>query len=129
LDSVPHPFIALLQATKGKKILPRLTRHLNPAQMLTLLTLLVACFSQLDVVSNAALLDTLVESEQHAEMERQTQAFLASVLQSILPTVVKGPLRVISGLLGVLVDRNDIGMVVKSRVRCREYLILPITDN
>src|SRR5271156_1323421 len=86
-ESDPHPFISLLTPTKGKKILPRLTRHLSSQRMLTLLTLLVACFSQLDVVHQAPCLDYIKDTQERSDVERQTQAFLGSVMQSILPVV------------------------------------------
>jgi len=81
-----------------------------------MLTLLVACFRQLDVVAGASVLDTATETEEFIEMEHQTQGFLASVVQSILPTVVKAELGVVSGLIGLLFHMNDIALVVKSRV-------------
>jgi DNA topoisomerase 2-associated protein PAT1 len=137
MTSDPHPFISLLTLEKGKRILPRLSRHITPARMLTLLTLLVACFSQLDVVKYAHLLDLPEDSHLHArnrspsadnaaigqatpdrdEVERQTQAFLGSVLQSILPVVAKAELRLIAGLLGLLLDRSDVVMIAQTRVR------------
>ncbi|KAF8449234.1 topoisomerase II-associated protein PAT1 [Boletus edulis BED1] len=130
--SDPHPFISLLTTAKGKRILPRLSRHIQPARMLTLLTLLVACFSQLDVVKYAHLLDLPEDSHLHTqsrtpssngdanppdrdEVERQTQAFLGSVLQSILPVVAKAELRLIAGLLGLLLDRSDVVMIAQTR--------------
>ncbi|KAH7914818.1 topoisomerase II-associated protein PAT1 [Hygrophoropsis aurantiaca] len=113
--SDPHPFVSLLTPVKGKKILPRLSRHITPARMLTLLTLLVACFSQLDVVKDARLLEVLDDHPERDEVERQTQAFLGSVLQSILPVVAKAELRLISGLLGLFLDRNDIVTVAQTR--------------
>ena len=102
--------------------------------MLTLLTLLVACFSQLDVVKYSHLLDLPEDSHLHTqsrspssnsdanppdrdEVERQTQAFLGSVLQSILPVVAKAELRLIAGLLGLLLDRSDAVMIAQTRVR------------
>lgn len=116
-SSDPHPFISLLAPTKGKKILPRLTRHLSSARMLTLLTLLVACFHQLDVVNQAPVLDSLVDSAERVDAERQTQAFLGSVMQSILPVVSVANLRLATGLLGLLLDRSDIAAVAQTRVR------------
>ncbi|KAG1748772.1 topoisomerase II-associated protein PAT1 [Suillus occidentalis] len=113
--SDPHPFVSLLTPVKGKKILPRLSRHIAPPRMLTLLTLLVACFSQLDVVKHAALLDSLEETPERQDVERQTQAFLGSVLQSILPVVAKAELRVITGLLGLLLDRTNIVISAQTR--------------
>jgi DNA topoisomerase 2-associated protein PAT1 len=117
LFSNPHPFISLLIPSKGKKILPRVTRHLSHARMFTLLTLLVACFDQLDVVRQAHVLDTVVESTERADVERQTEAFLMGVLHSILPVVARADLRLVTGLLGLLLDRTNIVQVAKSGVR------------
>ncbi|KAJ7672626.1 topoisomerase II-associated protein PAT1 [Mycena rosella] len=114
--SNPHPFVSLLSPSKGKKLLPRLTRHIGSARMLTLMTLLVACFTQLDVVRQAPLLDVLEETAERAEVERQTQAFLGSVLQSILPIVANLELHVVTALLGLLIDRSqDIAAVAKTK--------------
>jgi DNA topoisomerase 2-associated protein PAT1 len=115
--SNPHPFVSLLSPSKGKKLLPRLTRHIGSSRMLTLMTLLVACFTQLDVVKEAPLLDALEDSPERAETERQTQAFLGSVLQSILPIVANLELHVVTALLGLLIDRShDIAAVAKTKV-------------
>ncbi|KAJ7180520.1 topoisomerase II-associated protein PAT1 [Mycena filopes] len=114
--SNPHPFVSLLSPSKGKKLLPRLTRHIGSARMLTLMTLLVACFTQLDVVQQAPLLDSLAETDARAEAERQTQAFLGSVLQSILPIVATLELHVVTALLALLMDRSqDIAAVAKTK--------------
>lgn len=102
--------------TKGKRILPRLTRHLSSERMLTLLTLLVACFDQLDVIKQAPILDSLVETPERAEVERQTQAFLGSVMQSILPVVSVAELRLVTGLLSLLLHRSNIVAVAQTRV-------------
>jgi len=82
--------------------------------MLTLLTLLVACFSQLDVVKQAPILDH--DLRERPDVERQTQAFLGSVLQSILPVVSVANLRLVTGLLGLLLDRSNIVAVAQTRV-------------
>lgn len=84
--------------------------------MFTLLTLLVACFDQLDVVRQAHLMDSVVESAERAEVERQSEAFLWGVLQSILPVVARADLRLVTGLLGLLLDRTDIVLVAQSAV-------------
>ncbi|KAG5650360.1 hypothetical protein H0H81_012506, partial [Sphagnurus paluster] len=112
--SNPHPFISLLIPSKGKKILPRATRHLSHDRMYTLLTLLVACFDQLDVVKNAHLLDSVEESNERAEVERQSEAFLLGVLHSILPVVARAELKIVTGLLGLLLDRTNIVKVAQS---------------
>ena len=114
--SNPHPFISLIAPSKGKKLLPRISRHLSSQQMLTVLTLLVACFSQMDIVIHARILDAPEESLHQQDLERQTQAFLGSVVQSILPVVAKAGLRLVSGLLGLLMERSDIVYVTQTRV-------------
>jgi DNA topoisomerase 2-associated protein PAT1 len=113
--SNPHPFISLITPSKGKKLLPRISRHLSSQQMLTVLTLLVACFSQMDIVIHAGILDLPEETAQQQDLERQTQAFLGSVVQSILPVVAKAGLRLVSGLLGLLLERSDIVSVTQTR--------------
>lgn len=113
--SDPHPFISLLIPSKGKKVLARVARHLDDQRMLMMLTLLVACFSQLDVVKQAPVIDHTYDLRERTEPERQTQAFLGSVLQSILPVVAKASLRLVTGLLGLLVDRSDIVVVAQTR--------------
>ncbi|KAF9557320.1 hypothetical protein CPC08DRAFT_819923 [Agrocybe pediades] len=113
--SDPHPFVSLLTPTKGKKILPRLTRLLDSQRMLTLLTLLVACFSQLDVVKQAPILDSIQDSTVRSDVERQTQAFLGSVMQSILPVISVANLRLVTGLLGLLLDRSNITAIAQTR--------------
>src|SRR5262245_59059896 len=122
--SDPHPFVSLLTPTKGKKLLPRLSRHLNNQQMLTMLTLLAACFNQLDVVTKAPLLDSLEDTPERDDAERQTQAFLGSVLQSILPVVAKANLRLISGLLGLLLDRSNIVTITQTRVNYSSIVVI-----
>ena len=81
-----------------------------------MLTLLVACFPQMDVVVEAPILDMPVEDAQQKEVEQQTQTFLGSVVQSILPVVAKAGLRLVSGLLGLLLERSDIIAISQTRV-------------
>lgn len=114
--SDPHPFISLLTPSKGKKLLPRVTRHFSTQQSLTLLTLLVACFSQLDVVVNAKVLDSLEETLERKDVDAQTQAFLGSVMQSLLPIAATASLRLVSGILGLFLERNEVGHVSRTKV-------------
>ncbi|THH10733.1 hypothetical protein EW145_g1128 [Phellinidium pouzarii] len=113
--SDPHPFISLMMPAKGKKLLPRLTRHLTSQQMLTLICLIVACFSQLDVVKNAVFLDIQKDIPARIEVDRQTQLFLSTVLQSILPVIAGANLKIIGGMLGLLMEHCDMHAVVRSR--------------
>ena len=84
--------------------------------MLTMLTLLVACFGQLDVAIEFGTLDQLEDTRERREVERQTQTFMGAVLPTIIPVVAKANLRLVSGLLGLLMDRNDVVQLARSRV-------------
>ena len=96
--------------------------------MLTVLTLLVACFSQMDIVFQGRILDLPEETTRQQDMERQTQAFLGSVVQSILPVIAKAGLRLVSGLLGLLLERSDIVSITQTRVCGSAFFWPPRTD-
>ncbi|BGP12158.1 hypothetical protein JCM10213_004723 [Rhodosporidiobolus nylandii] len=116
----PHPFVSILSVTKGKRILPRAIRHLSPEQTLTLLTLLVATFDTLDVVRESSVLDVLPSSSAGAaaarkQVEDKTEALLAAVVPPVMAVVGQAPLRMVTGMLGLLMDRNDLGAIVRSK--------------
>ena len=77
---------------------------------------------------HARILDTPEESTRQQDLERQTQAFLGSVVQSILPVVAKAGLRLVSGLLGLLMERSDIIYVTQTRVCCYTFYLLSPAD-
>lgn len=104
--SKPHPFISLLVPPKGKKLLSRDAQILGQKRMLTMFTLLVACFSQLDVVSDATIIYDTSEA---------TDTFLATVMHTMMLVVAKIPLTPISGLLELLMRRNDIMTICHTR--------------
>ncbi|KAI0741955.1 topoisomerase II-associated protein PAT1 [Daedaleopsis nitida] len=108
--STPHPFVSLITPIKGKKLLPRVARLFDIPRMQVLLTLIVACFWQLDVVAHAQELDTLEETRELKDLETQTQAFLSSVVQSILPVIAKAQMRLVNGLFGILLESDVVGI-------------------
>ncbi|TFY68510.1 hypothetical protein EVJ58_g957 [Rhodofomes roseus] len=112
--SVPHPFISLLMPIKGKRLLPRVVRHLPSERILTMLTLIIACFHQVDVVVNSPKLDTLEESKERAEVEQHSEVFLSSLVQSVLPAIGKLDLSMLTGLLGMLFKHNDVAAVART---------------
>lgn len=117
--STPHPFVALLAIPKGIRILPRAIRHLSAEQTLTLLTLLVATFDTLDVVREAPILDlsdaTAEARQQRAAVELKTEALLNALIAPIMTVVGQAPWRMVTGMLGLLMDRNDLLKVVRSK--------------
>jgi len=81
--------------------------------MLTMLTLLVACFSQLDVVADATIIYDTSES---------TDTFLVTVMQTMMLVVAKITLTPISGLLELLIKHNDIMTICHTRVSIPDLL-------
>lgn len=128
--SSPHPFISLLSATKGKKLLPRALRHTDPQQTLTLLTLLVATFDTLDVVRDAHVLDMNPSDPlfnataasyapgrpSRLEVEASTETFLNATIPLVMGTIGRAPLRIVTGMMGLLIERNDLLKVAKTKV-------------
>ncbi|GAA6011782.1 hypothetical protein JCM11491_000749 [Sporobolomyces phaffii] len=118
---VPHPFISILSVLKGKRLLPRAIRHLSAEQTLTVLTLLVATFDTLDVVIDAPLLDqldttgSLDAKQKRLAVEAKTEALLNAVVAPIMQVVGTSQLRMVTGMLGLLLDRNDLNLVVRSK--------------
>lgn len=72
-----------------------------------MLTLLVACFSQLDVVTDATIIYDTSEA---------TDAFLTTVMHTMMLVVAKITLTPISGLLELLMKHNDIMRICHTRV-------------
>lgn len=117
--SDPHPFVSLLSSAKGKRLLPRALRHLSAEQTLTALTMVVASFESLDVVRNGPLLDDLSDDpskiEARRDAERQSETFATTIVPSMMQMASTAPMRIVSGMLALFVERNDPVRVSQTR--------------
>ena len=117
--SDPHPFVSLLSSAKGKRLLPRALRHLSSEQTLTALTMVVASFESLDVVQNGPLLDDLSDDpskiEARRDAERQSETFATTIVPSMMQMASGAPMRIVSGMLALFVERNDPVRVTQTR--------------
>ena len=119
--SDPHPFVSLLNHIKGKRLLPRVVRLLTTEQSLTVLTMLVASFEHLDAVAlyptyaHLRASGTLRDDAGARDLERTMEAFSNAVLFFMLGLIATAPLRIVSGMLALLMERNDIARVAKTR--------------
>ncbi|PWY97034.1 hypothetical protein BCV70DRAFT_203222 [Testicularia cyperi] len=117
--SDPHPFVSLLSSAKGKRLLPRALRHLSAEQTLTALTMVVASFESLDVVKNGPLLDDLSDDptkmEARRDAERQSETFATTIVPSMMQMASSAPMRIVSGMLALFVERNDPVKVAQTR--------------
>lgn len=114
--SNPHPFISILIPLKGKKMLPRVQRYFDMSRNLTVLTLLVACFSQLDVVRDSFFIDRLEDNPARKEALIHWDSFYYFQTHYVLPVAGKCSLRIITGLLGLFLERNDVVAMAQTPV-------------
>ncbi|KAF9366212.1 hypothetical protein BGX34_005138 [Mortierella sp. NVP85] len=103
----PHPFISILNYSKGKKVIPRVLRHLLPEQTLSLLTMLVANFESLNVCKAEVYND--VEGNQEIEL------FMNTIVPPLLQFVSETPFRIVVGLLALFIERNNMVWVARSK--------------
>lgn len=121
-----HPFVKLLGPSKGKRLLPRIVRHLSDQQVLTVVTLLLATFATLDVVRRAEVLNVppTQPNADRAEVAAATEAFLSTVIPVISLSFNKLTLKIVTGLTNLLLERNNIVYIARTkvgqRVKCSE---------
>jgi DNA topoisomerase 2-associated protein PAT1 len=123
--SNPHPFVSLLNPIKGQKLFFRLLRHLSPPQTITLLTMLVATYPQLDVIARAppppvadASLLTKAERKERAKRESETDNFLQYVIPGLDRIITEQcGLGLIVGLFSICFQRMEVWRVASTRVR------------
>ncbi|BFZ58885.1 DNA topoisomerase 2-associated protein pat1 [Savitreella phatthalungensis] len=108
-----HPFIQLLQHSKGKKLIPRLYRSLSEQRRLTLLTVVVAHLDMLDVVRLARHDATPQLSK---ELKDEVDLFHQTVLPPLLNYVSSAPLNIVAALLLMLLGRNHLELLLMSKV-------------
>ncbi|KAM0793635.1 hypothetical protein ACM66B_001067 [Microbotryomycetes sp. NB124-2] len=122
--STPHPFISLLSVLKGKRIIARAMRHFSAEQNLTIVTLIVATFETLDTVRDAAVLDAFQDAtspsglearQKRASVVLKTDAFLSAIVAPLMSVIGQAPLRMVTGMLGLMMERNDLAKVLQSK--------------
>ncbi|MBW0476948.1 hypothetical protein O181_016663 [Austropuccinia psidii MF-1] len=123
--SNPHPFVSFLSVAKGKRVLPRVIRLFTREQSLQVLTLLVATFETIDVVKDAPLLDLPSDprlagpypsdKRSRSEIEFETDLFMSCVVAPMMAIINDISLELVTGLVGLLLDRNDLLFIARSR--------------
>src|SRR5882724_2917324 len=99
---------------KGKKVMKRLTRIMDPRQLRITMTLVTRLFRDFDVVQNHHIAESLMDSKEKQDMEKHVHVFEEFVLEAILPALAMAPLPVVSGQLQhlkdpVLIARTRVG--------------------
>jgi DNA topoisomerase 2-associated protein PAT1 len=112
--SAPHPFIQILSHSKGKKVIPRVFRHLDENQRLTMLTLIAIHLDVLDVIRDAY--PPADNSPLPARVKEEVELFSAAMMPPLFLYVNEAPLNVIIGLLGLVLDRVHVQAVVRTKI-------------
>ncbi|KAL8415176.1 hypothetical protein RB594_006132 [Gaeumannomyces avenae] len=111
--TVIHPFIAFLSCPKGKKAIPRVFRHINHEQRLSILTMIVLHLDKLDVVRGAASDDG--ETMLNAALRESIELFSVAVMDTLFKLMSELNLDIVTGVLGILSTTN-VDLVARSRI-------------
>ncbi|OCF78624.1 DNA topoisomerase 2-associated protein PAT1 [Kwoniella mangroviensis CBS 8886] len=129
--SIPHPFISLVNPIKGQKLFPRLLRHLPHTQSITLLSLLIATYTQLDVVFRAppppvadASLLTKADRLDRVKREAETDSFLQFVIPGVDMIINRCGLGLVAGMLAISAQRSEVWRVAATRPGVALYTAL-----
>lgn len=114
--------VSMLSINKGKKLLPRIMRHLSADQNLTLVTVILAHFGQLQVCHNVIYPGTTVANADEARKQKfvaydEVELFMNMAAPPLLAFITEAPLQVVNGLLKVFMEKNDVKAVARTKVR------------
>ncbi|EXJ56047.1 hypothetical protein A1O7_08978 [Cladophialophora yegresii CBS 114405] len=111
---VAHPFIAFLSFAKGKKAIPRVFHQIDQDKPIIILTMVVVHLDQLDVVKDAILAPGA--SQPPPMVREEIELFSQTVMPCLLSCVTEAPINIITGLLGLLIDRTNISVVAHTKI-------------
>lgn len=108
-----HPFIAILSHDKGKKLIPRIFRHISQKQHLTILTRVIAHIDTLDVVKYGAYVDG---QDLKPKVKESIDLFSQTVLPPLVHLISESPFDVVIGLLDILLNSSNSVLVGSSKI-------------
>lgn len=109
-----HPFISILSYPKGKKLIPRIFRHIDEQQRTTLLTIIVLHLDVLDVIRLAY--PQPDEPRPPPAVREAVELFVHAVLPPLFAFVNEAPLNIVSGLLGLILDRVNVQTIIRTKI-------------
>ncbi|KAF8242965.1 hypothetical protein K440DRAFT_590266, partial [Wilcoxina mikolae CBS 423.85] len=109
-----HPFIAILSFSKMKRAMPRIFRHLDPEQRVTVLTMIVVHLDILDVVKHGIYHPD--ETQLPSAHREEIDVFANHVLPPLLSYMYEASISVVIGLLAIMLDRVDIRTVSMTKI-------------
>lgn len=116
-----HPFIAILSHPKGKKAIPRIFRHIDDQQRITILTMIAIQLDSLDVVAHA-LPEVIGEPSSGSvsglprAIREEIELFAHTIMPCLFPLINDSPLHIIVGILGLILDRTNLQVISRTKV-------------
>ncbi|KAJ4368262.1 DNA topoisomerase 2-associated protein pat1 [Neocucurbitaria cava] len=111
--TTPHPFITILSHAKGKKAIPRLFRHIDEQERITIVTMIAVHLDGLSVVGHAI---ATPEEPLSAAIREEVELFSQTVLPPLSAHISEAPLNIVTGLLGLILDRTNLHVVARSKI-------------
>jgi DNA topoisomerase 2-associated protein PAT1 len=111
--TTPHPFISILSHAKGKKVIPRLFRHIDEQERITVVTMIVVHLDSLAVVSHAI---ATPDEPLSAAIREEVELFSQTVMPPLFAHISESPLNIIIGLLGLILDRTNLHVVARTKI-------------
>lgn len=108
---VLHPFIAFLSYPKGKKAIPRIFRHVNQEQRLTIMTIIMIHLNVLDIIR----LDQPNESRSPALQHDEVELFSQTVLPSLFAVINEAALHIVVACLSLILARVDVPVISRTK--------------
>lgn len=109
-----HPFIAFLSYSKGKKAIPRIFRHIDQEQRLTIITMIVIHLNVLDVIR---LSEPQPNEAKPTNVNREeVELFSQAVMPNLFAYVNDAPISIVIGLLGLILDHVNTSAIVLTKV-------------
>ena len=111
---VRHPFIAFLSHSKGKKAIPRIFRHIDQEQRVTVLTMIVVHLDQLDVIAQAQIPPG--ETQPSPTIREEVELFSQVVMPCLFAYTSEAPINIIIGLMGLVLDHTHVIGVSQTKI-------------
>lgn len=108
-----HPFIQILSHAKGKKVIPRLFRHIDEQERITVVTMIVVHLDGLAVVGHAI---ATPDEPLSAAIREEVDLFSQTVMPPLFAHISESPLNIIIGLLGLILDRTNLHVVARTKI-------------
>ncbi|KAF3043974.1 hypothetical protein E8E12_003195 [Didymella heteroderae] len=108
-----HPFIQILSHAKGKKVIPRLFRHIDEQERITVVTMIVVHLDGLNVVGHAI---ATPDEPLSPAIREEVELFSQTVMPPLFAHISESPLNIIIGLLGLILDRTNLHVVARTKI-------------